>query len=488
MLNSFAARIAARFSPLDFTNVYGFPNTVPDIKIWEDVLPKFGGYVDDNPAQHLFEFHKLMDELNVHHEDVLMKLFMFSLERDARLWYKSLPHSSIPSLKEFHTTFHHRYERYFSQEFLLEHCCEEYISHDKVESSPASPFSDYCTSEDLIIPATNHMDQLSFSQMELQINEGNPQLSVLQMEGSCNNHEEHQEDYLSSSIPFVSDFDVKAVDDEEDSDIFQNLFQDQSVDFSMQKPSGFYSDFPVFDKYSDDEEDFKDLLSNEISSNPTYQLKDDQKSMNAMVEDRYESVVQESNEDPFNFDTSSKDIIVGEGDQKFFHDTYFQTQFSFDHYQDSNVGNEEHISSSLLKIVSCNRPAYHSDEFRSQGYDEGEKTSSNQQLIMHVSPTNIKQSTFNIQISKGNKQQHFSQLEQQQNEVFLCDFYDPVADYLESMSSIDVKTFLSNESRFCHLFELHFCMLWFTIFFGYGSKMISVNRFLIWLHWKHDFT
>jgi hypothetical protein len=106
-------------------------------------------------------------------------------------------------------------------------------------------------------------------------------------------------------------FDVKAVDDEEDSDIFRNLFQDQIADFSMQKPSGFYSDFPVFDKYSDDEEDFKDLLSNEISSNPIYQLRDDQKSMNAMVENRYESIVQESNEDPFNFDTSSKDIIVG---------------------------------------------------------------------------------------------------------------------------------------------------------------------------------
>jgi hypothetical protein len=179
-------------------------------------------------------------------------------------------------------------------------------------------------------------------------------------------------------------------------------------------------------------------LSNEISSNPIYQLRDDQKSMNAMIENRYESVVQESNEDPFNFDTSSKDIIVGEGDHKFFHDAYFQTQFSFDYYQDSNVGNEEHCSSSLLKNVSCNRPAYHSDEFRLQGYDEREKTGSNQQLIMHVSPTNIEQSTFNIQISKGNHQQHFSQLEQQQNEVFLCDFYDPVAIYMESICDPDL--------------------------------------------------
>jgi hypothetical protein len=101
------------------------------------------------------------------------------------------------------------------------------------------------------------------------------------------------------------------------------MFQDQIADFSMQKPSRFYSDFPVFDKYSDDEEDFKDLLSNEISSNPIYQLRDEHKSMNAMIENKYEYVVQDSNEDPFNFDTSSKDIIVGEGDHKFFLDVYF---------------------------------------------------------------------------------------------------------------------------------------------------------------------
>jgi hypothetical protein len=124
MSSSFAARIAARFAPLDFANVYGFPNTVPDIKIWGDILPKFGEYEDDNPGQHLFEFHKLMEELNVHHEDVLMKLFMFSLENDARLWYKSLPHSSIPSLKCFHTLFHQHCKRIYSAEILFEDCCD----------------------------------------------------------------------------------------------------------------------------------------------------------------------------------------------------------------------------------------------------------------------------------------------------------------------------------------------------------------------------
>jgi hypothetical protein len=53
MSDSFAARIATGFSPMEFVNFYGFPNTIQDIKVWENVLPKFGEYADDNPAQHL---------------------------------------------------------------------------------------------------------------------------------------------------------------------------------------------------------------------------------------------------------------------------------------------------------------------------------------------------------------------------------------------------------------------------------------------------
>ena len=56
-------------------------------------------------------------------EDVLMKLFTFSLERDDRLWYKSLPHSSIRSLKDLHTFFHQHCKRIYSIENLFEDCC-----------------------------------------------------------------------------------------------------------------------------------------------------------------------------------------------------------------------------------------------------------------------------------------------------------------------------------------------------------------------------
>jgi hypothetical protein len=99
MSSSFTAPTAVRFSPLDFTNVFGFPNVVYDIKEWGDYLPNFNERKDDNLAEHLFEFHKLMDKLDIYHEDVLVKLLMFSLGGYAHVWYKCLPPSKIPSLK-----------------------------------------------------------------------------------------------------------------------------------------------------------------------------------------------------------------------------------------------------------------------------------------------------------------------------------------------------------------------------------------------------
>jgi len=135
MSSSLVAWITARFSPLYFANVFGFPNVVPDIKEWGDYLPNFREDKDDNPVEHLFEFHKIMDKLDIHHEDVLMNLFMFSLGGYAHNWYKSFPPLSISSLKKFHSTFQKHCTLYFPKNLLLEHCCGEfelYIQHTVV--------------------------------------------------------------------------------------------------------------------------------------------------------------------------------------------------------------------------------------------------------------------------------------------------------------------------------------------------------------------
>jgi hypothetical protein len=52
--------LARRFAPFNFSIVPGFPNVVPTVDEWGDYLPIFRGHVEDNPAQHLREFHELM--------------------------------------------------------------------------------------------------------------------------------------------------------------------------------------------------------------------------------------------------------------------------------------------------------------------------------------------------------------------------------------------------------------------------------------------
>jgi hypothetical protein len=71
---------------------------------------------------------------------------------------------------------------------------------------------------------------LSFGQKPIEINEDSLWFSDWLMEGSCSDHEEHnlqkssyihkeyQEDYLPFE-PFVSDSNIKVVDEEEGSDI-----------------------------------------------------------------------------------------------------------------------------------------------------------------------------------------------------------------------------------------------------------------------------
>jgi hypothetical protein len=91
--------LAKRFSPFDFSIVFGFPNVVSIVDEWGDYLPIFREHKKDHPARHLHEFHELMHQWEIHHEDVLMKMFMFSLDEDAREWYRSLPPASMSSLE-----------------------------------------------------------------------------------------------------------------------------------------------------------------------------------------------------------------------------------------------------------------------------------------------------------------------------------------------------------------------------------------------------
>jgi hypothetical protein len=118
--------LARRFAPFNFSVVPSFPNVVPTPDGWVDYFPIFKEHKEDNPAQHLREFHELMHQWEIHHEDVLMNMFMFSLDEDAREWYRSLPPASISSLEQFHAAFNKHCQRYYSSELICYSCCEGY--------------------------------------------------------------------------------------------------------------------------------------------------------------------------------------------------------------------------------------------------------------------------------------------------------------------------------------------------------------------------
>jgi hypothetical protein len=121
------AILARRFAPLNFSAIEDYPHPVPLIDEWKDLLPRFYEGKDDNPIEHVHEFHNLMQQLDIHHEDILMKMFMYSLDGDARKWYFSLPPSNISSLKDFHRVFNEHCKRFYPSESICHNCCEGYV-------------------------------------------------------------------------------------------------------------------------------------------------------------------------------------------------------------------------------------------------------------------------------------------------------------------------------------------------------------------------
>ena len=85
----------------------------------------FRGEEGDHVVLHLIKFHMHARKLKVEwHEDCLMKMFMASLEGNARTWYKWLPATSIFSLRYFHAVFFRHFKESCPLLLLVEDCCE----------------------------------------------------------------------------------------------------------------------------------------------------------------------------------------------------------------------------------------------------------------------------------------------------------------------------------------------------------------------------
>lgn len=156
--------LAKRYAFCDFSDIVGFPHPVPTINEWGDYLPRFRGSKYDHPVEHLFNFHQCMLDHGFVHEDVLIKLFKFSLEGNARKWCQSLPAISIHSLKDFHVAFNSYYEKIYSADLLFPECCheEEIVPVANLKSEEHSLIS----ASDSFRPAELEEDSLQFSDLQ----------------------------------------------------------------------------------------------------------------------------------------------------------------------------------------------------------------------------------------------------------------------------------------------------------------------------------
>ena len=88
------------FAPCDFTNIPGYPNFIPDEAIEAiDELPSFLGNNAITTETHLRNFHLCVSKWchDINHEDVKMRLFIFSLNGDAMDCFIDLPANSFES-------------------------------------------------------------------------------------------------------------------------------------------------------------------------------------------------------------------------------------------------------------------------------------------------------------------------------------------------------------------------------------------------------
>jgi hypothetical protein len=76
---------------------------------WLKCLPLFAGRLGESIEDHLAAFSKLLDDFEVEHKDVVMRMFVSTLEGEAQTWYGSLPDVSIDGWDSFQDNFTKRW-------------------------------------------------------------------------------------------------------------------------------------------------------------------------------------------------------------------------------------------------------------------------------------------------------------------------------------------------------------------------------------------
>jgi len=122
-----------RYKPINFSGICGYPNALPPkIRFF---LPKFNGIKDESAERHLQQFMNVIDDFEIDHEDVVMRLFVQSLDEDARDWFSYLPAHSVSSWHGFKSAFLVQYGERISEYAVISNFM--YIHIEEGELIPA---------------------------------------------------------------------------------------------------------------------------------------------------------------------------------------------------------------------------------------------------------------------------------------------------------------------------------------------------------------
>ena len=91
-----------RYRQIYFLGILGFPDEIPNGLRYK--VRKFLGNNEITSEQHLRVFTDLLNDYEVEHEDVEMKLFVHSIE-DVMDWFRRLPDDSITSWSDLEKCF-----------------------------------------------------------------------------------------------------------------------------------------------------------------------------------------------------------------------------------------------------------------------------------------------------------------------------------------------------------------------------------------------
>jgi hypothetical protein len=93
--------VACKICTLSTSPTYEFPSSWDYLKY----MPKFTGEEDITAEEHHATFYSYADNLNIEHEDVWMRVFVQSLDGEARKWFRGFPPGSIDGIDALDDAF-----------------------------------------------------------------------------------------------------------------------------------------------------------------------------------------------------------------------------------------------------------------------------------------------------------------------------------------------------------------------------------------------